>query len=336
MIMGASLVGLRTALRQWFGPLTFNQAKKPLQEIINRVRPDLIHAMRIPYEGMLSVLALDDLKRTRRNRQLPPLLVSVWGNDFTLHAPSTPLMSRYTRLTLRGADAIHTDCCRDLRKAKEWGYPSERPAIVIPGAGGVKLDIFSPVEGSISGIDVEHRIINPRGVRAYIRNDTFFQAAALVLETYPRVRFTCTGMEGDPKINQIVNELGISSQVDLLPRVSHNQMAELFREAQVAASISTHDGTPNTLLEAMACGCFPIAGDIESLREWIKPGVNGFLVDPADHKALSRAMITALNDRDLRSDAARFNARLVKKKALYNNVMKEAEKFYQALISNQL
>ena len=139
-----------------------------------------------------------------------------------------------------------------------------------------------------------------------------------------------------PKIKQIVSELGISSQVDLLPHVSQNHIAELFREAQVSASISTHDGTPNTLLEAMACGCFPIAGDIESLREWIKPGVNGFLVDPTDHKALSRAMISALNDRDLRSNAAMFNTRLVKKKASYNIVMKEAEKFYQALISNQL
>ena len=33
-----------------------------------------------------------------------------------------------------------------------------------------------------------------------------------------------------------------------------------------------HDGTPNTLLEGMACGCLPVAGDLDSIREWLKPG----------------------------------------------------------------
>lgn len=44
-------------------------------------------------------------------------------------------------------------------------------------------------------------------------------------------------------------------------------MAYLFRLADVTVSLSEDDGTPNTLLEAVACGCFPIAGDIESVRE---------------------------------------------------------------------
>ena len=59
---------------------------------------------------------------------------------------------------------------------------------------------------------------------------------------------------------------------------------------------------PEAILEAMALGCFPIAGDIESVREWITPGVNGilvdpytvpFLVDPSDYDTISR-MITRI------------------------------------------
>jgi glycosyltransferase involved in cell wall biosynthesis len=40
----------------------------------------------------------------------------------------------------------------------------------------------------------------------------------------------------------------------------------------------------------MACGCYPVVGDIESLREWITPGVNGSLIDPGDVKALRMAV----------------------------------------------
>ncbi len=79
-----------------------------------------------------------------------------------------------------------------------------------------------------------------------------------------------------------VKTLGIEKSVELLAPRPHAEMAEVYRSAQIIVSPSTHDGTPNTLLEGMACGCFPIAGDLESIREWITDGVNGLLVDPGD------------------------------------------------------
>ena len=93
----ARTVSLRTAIRQWFGPLTIRRAANQLRSFIERVKPDLIHAMRIPYEGMMAADAYNGT----------PLIVSTWGNDFTLHAPSTRLMSHYTRWTMQVADALH-------------------------------------------------------------------------------------------------------------------------------------------------------------------------------------------------------------------------------------
>jgi glycosyltransferase involved in cell wall biosynthesis len=86
-------------------------------------------------------------------------------------------------------------------------------------------------------------------------------------------------MESEPEAIRWLNELKISPAVDLLPKLSRLELAELFRKAQISVSPTTHDGTPNTLLEAMACGSFPVAGDLDSIREWITPGVNGLLVD---------------------------------------------------------
>jgi glycosyltransferase involved in cell wall biosynthesis len=109
-------------------------------------------------------------------------------------------------------------------------------------------------------------------------------------------------------------------------------MADLFRKAQVVVSPSTHDGTPNTLLEAMACGCFPVAGDLESIREWITPGVNGLLIDPDDAQALAEAILLALERPDLRKRAVQANIELVAHRAQYGKVMREAELFYKDLI----
>ena len=62
-------------------------------------------------------------------------------------------------------------------------------------------------------------------------------------------------MAGEPQALQWTKELNIGEAVELLPPLSHSQMADLFRRAQIVASPSIHDGTPNSLLEGIACGC---------------------------------------------------------------------------------
>src|SRR5690349_12780591 len=52
-IWGASTLKLRTAIRQWLGPLTVARAARRLRPLIEHLQPDLVHALRIPYEGML-------------------------------------------------------------------------------------------------------------------------------------------------------------------------------------------------------------------------------------------------------------------------------------------
>jgi len=329
-LLGNPAIGLRTHLRQWFGPLTLPRAARSLQTVIETIQPDLVHAMRIPYEGMLAVLAEPEA----------PVLISVWGNDFTLHAVSTPLMARYTRLALQGAAALHADCQRDLRLGRAWGFPEDRPVVVLPGAGGVQADLFYPppeIGGAENtnrwkSIDRAHTVINPRGFRAYVRNDTFFKAIPLVLERRSKTRFLCPVMADEPQAHRWVEELGIQANVELLPRQTRPQMAALFRSARVAVSPSTHDGTPNTLLEAMACGCFPVAGDLESLREWIVPGTNGLLVDPGDPRALAQAILQALEDVELNQRACAYNLRLIAERATYERVMERAQDFYRQII----
>jgi len=106
-----------------------------------------------------------------------------------------------------------------------------------------------------------------------------------------------------------------------------------MKESKVYVSPSIHDGTPNTLLEAMACGCFPVAGDIESLREWVDPGVNGFLVDPRDPEALSSAILTALENPKMREEAAERNLALLQNKAARSATLPKIEGFYQQFLS---
>ena len=332
-------VRLRTLFRQIIAPYSFRAPALKLQQVINTIQPDIIHAMRIPYEGMLASMAMDGIVRHRSVSRKPPLLISVWGNDFTLHAAATPAMAHQTRLALQVADGLHTDCVRDQRLAVELGFDVKKPSIVLPGGGGIQSTTFYPPEGEADGKVTQPNeamgpftIINPRGFRAYVKNDTIFHAIPLVVEKYPHVRFICPGMQGVPQAVKWCDELKVADKVKLLPAQSRQQMAGLFRQSQITVSITTHDGTPNTLLEAMACGCFPILGDVESLHEWVTHGVNGLLVDPSDPPALAAAILSAIAQPDLRRQARDRNLQLVRERAEYGLVMHQAEMFYARML----
>jgi len=311
--------GLRTQLRNWLGPSTLPRAATQLRAIIDDIQPDLVHAMRIPYEGMLAAAA--DPKA--------PLLISVWGNDFTMHARSNPFMAAATRKAMQRVDALHTDTQRDQRLAQEWGFTANKPSLVLPGNGGVRRDVFKPSADK----NRPQQVINPRGMRAYVRNDVFFKSIPIVLAELAEVQFICPGMKDEPEAQRWVNKLKITDSVTLMPKLDAVDLAAAYRSSQVMISPSTHDGTPNSLLEAMASGCFPVAGDLESIREWITPGENGLVVDPNDPQALAAAIIRGLKDSELRKRAAEINANLIAKRADYTKCMPRAEQFYAVLAS---
>jgi glycosyltransferase involved in cell wall biosynthesis len=335
-------VALRTMIRQRIAPFSFPRAARSLEEVIGRIQPDLVHAMRIPYEGMIASLAMHLIDRgiVKVRVKKPPLVISVWGNDFTLHAKSTPSMANHTRQALKSTAGLHCDCRRDQRLAVELGFEATKPQVLVPCAGGVRMDVFHPADGTVAdnarATDKNSlvTIINPRGFRAYVRNDTFFHAIPGVAEKYSQAHFICPGMQGELQAEKWIAELGLRNIVELLPSQTRQQMAELFTGSQITLSITTHDGTPNTLVEAMACGCFPIAGDIESLREWITPGENGLLVDPADPQELAEAIVKAISQPEMRQAAKEKNLQLVKDRAEYEKCMGMVDDWYRKVISS--
>jgi glycosyltransferase involved in cell wall biosynthesis len=311
-------LGLRTLIRQWLGPLTIPRSVKKLQTFIDEVQPDLVHALRVPYEGMLA----------SQVQMKVPLVASIWGNDFTLHAPATPLMRSYTKHVMKKVDALHADCERDIRLAHAWGLSVAKPTLVTPGNGGIRGEFFYPPTEPVKA----PVIINPRGFRAYVRNDSFFKSIPLVLAKRSDAKFICASMQGEAQALQWIHELQIENAVQLLPPLSHEKMGDVFRGAQIVVSPSTHDGTPNSLIEGMACGCFPIAGDLESIREWITPGQNGLLVDPNDPQSIADAILKGLEHEGLRRNAAGLNAKLISARAEYEANMKRIVEFYKSML----
>lgn len=311
-------------LRALAAPLTLARQQEEFLRIVADLQPDIVHALRVPYEGMLASVTPREI----------PFVVSIWGNDLTLHARTSPMMAAQTRRTLRRANGLLADAARDLHLAREWGLPEDAPRMVLPGNGGLDLQevnriLSQRIQSSFQFPEGRTLVVNPRGFRpGSVHQDVFFRSLPRVVEEFPDVLFVCTAMRGQRQAVKWVGRYGLQDHVLLLPYLPQTELWQLFSRSLVYVSLSSHDGTPNTLLEALACGCFPVVGDIESLREWLDDGRNGLLVDPRDAQAASAAIIRALRHAELRQRARQYNIKLLKERAEISKIRKQIQAFY--------
>lgn len=318
---------------RWFrmliGPLSTRYFAKSYRAFLAKVQPDLVHALRIPYEGMLGSFTPAGT----------PFLVATWGNDLTLHANRSPWMRAATRRCLERANGLTSDTLRDIRLAHEWGLHPDVPTMAVPGSGGLDLaaidkispEAFNPTDFNLSpGVPW---VVNPRGIRpGSIHQEAFFEAIPKVLAQVPEALFLCPVLAGVRQAEEWIKQWDIASSTVLLPQLPQSQLFALFKRSQVFVSPTSHDGTPNSLLEAMACGCYPVVGRIESLEEWITSGENGTLISPQDPDAIAAAIISALKSPEKRQEAAEANRAILKARAANEATLPLIKDFYSQFL----
>ena len=309
------------------GPLEILTHTRQLSNTIDSFEPDLVHAMRIPYEAIAAV-------RSVRGR---PFVSSIWGNDLTLHGEGSKMLGALTRGVLKRTDALHTDCYRDHRLASKWGWDDTKPSLVIPGSGGIDSRKFfpgsSPLRIQLGIPDDAPVVLNARGVRGYSYTSPFLDAIESLLKMRNEIHVVCTGMTRYAWIRERVKGMSFFDRVHLLPDMSHAEMPDVYRLADVTVSLTSHDGTPNSLLEALASGCLPVVSPLESVLEWVEHEVNGLVVDPTDTKAIVATLIRAVDDDQLRKSARHANITLVRERADLETCMERAIPFYQSILA---
>ncbi len=129
------------------------------------------------------------------------------------------------------------------------------------------------------------RLLGDKGVREYA------QAAKLISAKYPQVQFSLVGWvdENPDSIAQAeLDEWITDKRLKFWGKLSDVRPA--IAECSVYVLPSYREGTPRTVLEAMAMGRAVITTDAPGCRETVVDGINGFLVPVKSVNALVRAM----------------------------------------------
>ncbi len=194
---------------------------------------------------------------------------------------------RLYRLALRGAQVIFFQNPDDRADFARLGLLPEGATVMIVNGSGVNLQWFAMADlprGPTKFLLIA-RLLGDKGIRE------FTGAAAILGRKWPGTEFHLVGGL-DPNPNGILR-----SEIDEWVRagiiVWHGAVDDV-RPALAACHVyvlpSYREGTPRTVLEAMAMGRAVVTTDAPGCRETVEPNVNGFIVPPRDVAALVEAM----------------------------------------------
>jgi len=161
----------------------------------------------------------------------------------------------------------------------------------------------------------------------------FLEVAATVIKSHPEVNFLIAGsgpLEGE--LHRQVQALGLTGKVFFSGHVT-DRLA-LFHALDALLMPSIFEGTPMTLLEAMASGLPVVASSVDGIGEVCTHGVDALLVRQGDGKGFLHALQRILDDDTLgkrlganarQTILARYEIRMLTRKIedLYTVVLQE-------------
>ncbi len=147
----------------------------------------------------------------------------------------------------------------------------------------------------------------------------------------------CTSAPDTPEI-----EAEIAAKVAGQPRVQwintqlrEEQYIELYSQARVFACPSIYEPFGIINLEAMACETPVVASAVGGIQEVVVDGETGFLVPPADPKALADKINLLLRDPDLARQYGQAGRRRVEQHFSWSSIADKTLQMYQGLLDGR-
>jgi glycosyltransferase involved in cell wall biosynthesis len=121
-----------------------------------------------------------------------------------------------------------------------------------------------------------------------------------------RVLLAGTGVAPDVLLGDFPEDT--RSGIQVVPKFSREELPDLLEGSGILLFPSRSEGSPLSLVEAMACGICPVASAIPGVVDAVRSGENGILFPPEDTAALEREVDRLLDDRN-RLQTLRISAR---------------------------
>ncbi len=267
--------------KKWQKYLFFAK-RNHFRRVLNKLEPDILHSGYVWKDGFLAALS-----------GFHPHLLMPWGSDILLQPDQSVICRKIVQFTLRQADKVYCDAEAVKRKAITLSGISENKVVVFPQLG-IDLALFKPDQAK--RIQVRRELhLEERKVLIMTRNfekvygiEYFIKALKYVVAKEPSVKALLAGTGSlERSLKDLAKRLHVEDHIVFLGFVANDNLSRYLNASDIYVSSSLSDGTPLSLLEAMACGLPVVVSDVESVLEWVEDGINGSVAPRMNARVLA-------------------------------------------------
>ena len=160
----------------------------------------------------------------------------------------------------------------------------------------IDLVRFHPAEHYPPKPQAPH-IVVARNLEPIYGIDVALRAFAVVAARLPAARLSVAGSGPlREELEQLATTLGVADRVRFTGRLDRDQMAALYREADLSLNPSHVDNMPNSVLESLASGVPVVSTDVGGVPFIVEHGRTALLVPANDAQAMGAAALQILTD----------------------------------------
>lgn len=270
---------------------------------------DLVHAAFLMPPGFLGAIVATEIER--------PLIVSVRGSDWEVLRYSIQHLANL-RWVLERADYVTSVSSELMQKMRRMVRIKEGKVISnvfdasifdtrslseITGEQNNRLQVLT--ETFLRMKSAGDIVIGTAGFFRPIKGfHILLQAFERIVKVYPDTFLLVVGQfaQESHKRDMLrqINDLGIKRQVVFTGYIPHREVLAWMREMDIFAFPSLHEGSPNALLEAMACELPIAASQVGGILDIVEDNKDGLFVPAGDADMLFQKLQILLENTELR------------------------------------
>ena len=158
------------------------------------------------------------------------------------------------------------------------------------------------------------------------------EVIAQVRKSIPEVKFILAGAGSEVDenaIKKLIDEKGISDNVEFPGWVRGDTKDKLLRKADVFFLPSYNEGMPMAVLDAMGYGLPVVSTNVGGIPKIVHDGENGVCCEAGDVDRMSRAITELMLNEELRENAGRDSMKIVKAKYSLEAHIEMLERVYE-------
>lgn len=275
-----------------------NDVEKKFKTLLEEIQPDVVHSI-VMYNCTVPIYSI-----MKNNKQIK-WIYSAWGNDLFYYRKVKAYKEDILKV-LPQVDYMFADCHRDISIAKEMGFRGEVLG-VFPGGGGYRLTEY----------DNYHKPLEERNIILVKGYEQRFGKAINVVQALKNIEhhlknYRVIVFGADDAFNRDLCKISNIDFIEIKQHISHNEVLALMGESLIYVGNSISDGMPNTLLEAIIMGAFPIQSNPGgATAEIVQENINGLLIeDPESIQGIQVKVLAAISNYKLLSLAYIYNRKI--------------------------